>query len=168
MSLLVPLQSVCLIVFVLLLLAAARQDLRSMRIADGFSVAVVATFGVWTLCGFAGDGPSLARIGLAVGCAAAVFALGALAFALGGLGGGDVKLLAASSLFAGSDLLVEFLTVTALAGGVLGLAVLAGAPIGPTATAGGTSVQTRLRGGLPYGPAIAVGGLWIAAASAMS
>jgi prepilin peptidase CpaA len=167
MSLLVPLQFTCLIGFGLLLVAAAWQDLRSMRIADGLSLAIVAAFSVWALSGLASGGASLAKIGLAAGCAAAVFAISALAFAIGALGGGDVKLLAASSLFAGPALLPDFLMVTAVAGGVLGLAMLVGARIGP-APAGDGSLSARLRGGLPYGPAIAAGGLWVAAAQAAS
>ena len=105
---------------------------------------------------------------LAVTCAIGVFFVGVLAFAAGALGGGDVKLLAAASLFAGSTFLVEFLTVVALAGGAMAVAILAGAQIGPVAPAGEgpssdrTTVRTRLRGALPYGPAIAAGGLWVA------
>ena len=106
----------------------------------------------------------LGDMALAIACAIGVFVIGALAFAAGALGGGDVKLLAAASLFAGSTFLLEFLTVVALVGGAMGLALLAGAPIGPEApAAGGTTVRTRLRSGLPYGPAIAAGGLWVAA-----
>jgi prepilin peptidase CpaA len=169
MSLLVPLQSICLIGFALLLAAAAWQDLRTMRIADWVSLAIVAAFGVWALSGLAAGNTTFTRIGLAAGCGAVVFAIGALGFAAGVLGGGDVKLLAASSLFAGPALLLDFLMVTALAGGVLGLAMLAGARIGPAAPAAGdASVAGRLRGGLPYGPAIAAGGLWVAVAQATS
>ena len=168
MSLLVPLQFICLIGFVLLLATAAWQDLRTMRIADTVSLAIVGIFGVWALSGLGDGNTTLSNIGLAAGCAVAVFAIGALGFAVGVLGGGDVKLLAASSLFAGPALLPEFLMVTALAGGVLGLATLAGARIGPAASAGDASVAGRLRGGLPYGPAIAAGGLWAAATLATS
>jgi prepilin peptidase CpaA len=168
MSLLVPLQFTCLIAFVLLLVAAAWQDLRTMRIADALSLGIVAAFVVWALSGLAAGSTSLSKIGLTVGCAAAVFALGALAFAVGVLGGGDVKLLAAASLFAGPALMVDFLMVTALAGGLLGLATFAGARIGPAAPGGDDSASARLRGGLPYGPAIAAGGLWVTAALAAS
>jgi prepilin peptidase CpaA len=49
-----------------------------------------------------------------------------------------------------------------LAGGALGIAILAGAPIGPDVPAADATVRSRLRGGLPYGPAIAAGGLWVA------
>ena len=169
MSLLVPLQSSCLIGFALLLAVATWQDLRTMRIADWVSLAIVAAFGVWALSGLAAGNTTFLKIGLALGCCAAMFALGALAFALGALGGGDVKLLAASTLFAGPALLPDFLMVTALTGGVLGLAMLAGARIGPAAkAAGGASVAGRLRGGLPYGPAIAAGGLSVVLALAAS
>ena len=63
---------------------------------------------------------SFTAIGLALACAAVVFGAGTAAFAAGALGGGDVKLLAAASLFAGPGLISDFLLVTALAGGVLG------------------------------------------------
>jgi prepilin peptidase CpaA len=48
------------------------------------------------------------------------------------------------------------------------VAIFAGARIGPAAPAGDTPVQARLRRSLPYGPAIAAGGLWVAAALAIS
>ena len=163
MSLFAPLQTGCLIVFALLLLRAAWQDLRTMHIADAVSLAIVASFAAWALSGLVLGTVSFSAIGLALACAAALFGVGAMAFAAGALGGGDVKLVAAASLFAGPALIVDFLMITALVGGVLGLAILAGAPIGPAAPAGeATTIRTRLRGGLPYGPAIAAGGLWVA------
>jgi prepilin peptidase CpaA len=103
-------------------------------------------------------------LGVTILCSLAVFVIGATGFAAGVLGGGDVKLLAAASLFAGSARLVDFLVVTALVGGALGLAVLVGAPIGPAIPATGGTVRSRLHSGLPYGPAIAAGGLWVVAA----
>jgi prepilin peptidase CpaA len=164
MPLFALLQAGCLVAFATLLLAAGWQDLRTMRIANRLSVGVAVVFVVWSLAGLAGGTLVLGDMALAVTCAIGVFFIGALAFAAGALGGGDVKLLAAASLFAGSAFLFEFLTVVAMVGGVMGLALLAGAPIGPEAPAAdGTTVRTRLRSGLPYGPAIAAGGLWVAA-----
>lgn len=171
MSLVGSLQTACLIAFALLLLAAAWQDLRTLHIADALSIAIVCIFLAWALIGLAQGTLSLSVLGLAAACAVGIFAAGAAAFALGSLGGGDVKLLAASSLFAGPALLFDFVMVTALAGGLLSLAILAGAPIGPattTGTAGEVTVRSRLRGGLPYGPAIAAGGLWVAASLALA
>jgi prepilin peptidase CpaA len=64
--------------------------------------------------------------------------------------------------------MIDFMMVTALVGGLLGVAILAGAPIGPMAPAGDGTVRARLRSGLPYGPAIAAGGLWVAASLALT
>ncbi len=166
MSLFAPLQTGCLITFALLLLVAAWQDLRTMHIADAVPLAVAAAFAVWTLCGLALGTMSFTTVGLALACSAVVFGAGAAAFAAGALGGGDVKLLAAASLFAGLGLISDFLLVTALVGGALGGAVLVGVPIGLPAPAADATVRTRLRRGLPYGPAIAAGGLWVAASLA--
>jgi prepilin peptidase CpaA len=163
MSLSTLVQTGCLIVFALLLLMAAWQDLRSMQIADGLSLGIAGAFAAWALAGLAGGTLSFWSVALALACAIGVFALGALAFAAGVLGGGDVKLLAASSLFAGPALMLDFIATVALAGGLLGIAILAGAPIGSAAPTSDGTLRTRLRGDLPYGPAIAAGGLWLAA-----
>lgn len=136
-----------------------------MHIANGFSLAIASLFVVWAGGALAAGRLSPSDLAMAVGCAAVVFALGVAAFAAGGLGGGDVKLLAAVSLFAGPGRIVDFLAVTAIAGGVMGLAILAGAPIGQPAAG---PLRARLRRDLPYGPAIAAGGLWVAATQAMS
>ena len=85
-----------------------------------------------------------------------------MAFAIGMIGGGDVKFLAAVGLFAGPAHVLDFMLVTALVGGVLGLALLAGAPIGPVSSRGDATLRNRLRSRVPYGPAIAAGGLWVA------
>ena len=164
MSPLALIQGGCLVAFVLLLLAAGWQDLRTMRIANAISLAIAGTFAVWALAGLAGGKISAGEVALALLCGGGLFAVGAFAFAVGVLGGGDVKLMAAAGLFAGTDHVLDFLTITALSGGLLGIAILAGAPVGPAISTGGAgSLRARLRGGLPYGPAIAVGGVWVAA-----
>jgi prepilin peptidase CpaA len=168
MSLFALLQTGCLLAFAALLIAAAWQDLRSMRIANRLSLGVVAAFLIWTLAGLGTGRTSMAGLATTFLCSIAVFGAGALAFAAGILGGGDVKLLAAASLFAGPALLLDLLTITALVGGVLALAILAGAPIGSAVATRDGTLRTRMRGGLPYGPAIAAGGLWVALAQALT
>jgi prepilin peptidase CpaA len=167
MSLFALLQVCSLAAFAILLLVAGWQDLRTMRIANSLCLGVVGCFVVWTTAGLIAGTVSLATLALSLAWAIGLFGVGALAFAVGAVGGGDVKLLAAATLFAGPALQPEFLTVMALAGGALGLAALAGAPIGP-ATAGEGTARLRLRAGLPYGPAIAAGGLWVASAHALA
>jgi prepilin peptidase CpaA len=145
--------------------SAGWQDLRTKRNSNGQSLGVVGCFAVWAAIGLVSGPATLFTLAMSIVWAVGVFGAGAIAFAFGIVGGGDVKLLAAASLFAGPVHQLDFLTVTALAGGALGLAVLAGAPIGPAAVgakAGEGAARARLRAGLPYGPAIAVGGLWVA------
>ena len=168
MPLLALLHVACLALVAALLVGAGAHDLRSMQIANGFSLAITGLFIVWAATGLAGGQMSFEDLALSLGCAVAVFGVGAAAFAIGALGGGDVKLLAAVSLFAGAPRLASFLIITAIAGGLLGLAILAGAPIGRPAMAGAAPLRARLRGGLPYGPAIAAGGLWVAASLGLS
>ena len=156
----------CLALLAALLIGAGAQDLRTMHIANGFSLAIAGLFVVWAGVELSAGRMSLATLAMAIGCAVLVFAVGAAAFAVGALGGGDVKLLAAVTLFAGPAGVVDFLAITAIAGGLLGLAMLAGAPLGQPALAG--PLRARLRRGLPYGPAIAAGGLWVAASQALS
>jgi len=158
----------CLALLAALLVGAGVQDLRSMTIANGISLAVAGLFVVWAGGALAAGRLFPTDLAFSVGCAVVVFAAGAAAFAAGALGGGDVKLLAAVSLFAGSARVVDFLAITAIAGGLLGLAILAGAPIGQPAAGSLGPLRARLRRSLPYGPAIAAGGLWIAATQAMS
>jgi len=168
MSLFASVQTGCLIAFALLLLLAAWQDWRTMQIADGISFGIIAAFVAWATTGIAAGTFSLLDVAWALACAAGMFGLGTLAFAAGAMGGGDVKLAAAVSLFAGPALILDFILVTAVVGGVLGLAILAGAPIGPVAPASDGTVRARLRSNLPYGPAIAVGGLSVALALALT
>ena len=161
MSLLAAVQIGCLIAFAALLLAAAWQDLRTMRIADLLSVGIAGCFLLWSLAGIGLGTFSWTSLGLALACAVGVFAVGALAFATGNLGGGEVKLATVASLFAGPNLMLDFALITAVSGGLLGAAILAGAPIGP-GPCGDSTMRTRLNRSLPYGPAIALGGLWVA------
>jgi prepilin peptidase CpaA len=169
MSLLAFVQTGCMITFALLLLLAAWQDWRTMHIADGISLGIIAIFVVWATAGFVSGSFSLLDLALALACAAGMFGLGTLAFAAGAMGGADVKLAAVVSLFAGPALILDFISITTVVGGLLGVALLAGAPIGPVvASTGEGTVRTRLRGSLPYGPAIAAGGLWVALALALT
>lgn len=151
-------QTVCPMILAGLLIAAAWQDLRTLHIGNGLSIAVAALFVGWAVLGLIVGSFTLQAFGLSIACGAGLFAVGAAAFAAGILGGGDVKLLGAVGLFAGPAGIIDLMLVTAVAGGLLGLAVLAGAPLGPASIPG----EAALRRSLPYGPAIAAGGLWVA------
>lgn len=92
----------------------------------------------------------------------AAFAVGAGLFHGGLMGGGDVKLLAAATLWAGPAHAADLLLVTALAGGLLGGGMLLARRLARrTAPApSGEAVARAMQARLPYGIAIAAGGLW--------
>lgn len=130
-----------------LLIAAAVFDLRARIIPNrlNLAIALLAPLGWWA----AGLSP-WPDIALQVGVAVAVFAAFTLLFALGGMGGGDVKMIGALALWIRWDLLLSLLMVMAIVGGVIAAAMLlrrrlSDAPQNPE---------------LPYGVAIAVAGLW--------
>src|SRR5258708_14326010 len=100
MSLIALLQIGCLLAFALLLLLAAWQDLRTMRIADSLSLAIVAVFAAWALSGVALGTLSWSGVGLAVVCAVGLFGPGAPPLAPRPFRRGDLRLLAPSRLFA--------------------------------------------------------------------
>jgi prepilin peptidase CpaA len=142
--------------FVLPLAVAALWDLASFRIPNLLPLALLVLFPVAVAVSAV---PVAWGWHLAAG--AVVLAVGAGLFALGLLGGGDAKLMAAAALWLGSGNLLGFLLVTSLAGGVLTLVILLlrAAPV-RTALAGMglAPAVLRPRGGIPYGVAIAVGG----------
>lgn len=148
--------------FAALVLAAAVSDVRSMTIPNRLSLAVAALWPVSLLATWAGWHEVIWSMGVGVGVLAILFGL----FALRVVGGGDAKLAAAVSLWAGPALIGEFLLVTAASGGVVALAALLLRPLGrrvalqPTLHAIAGLAEQRIE--LPYGVAIAAGGIWVA------
>jgi len=131
-----------------LLLAASWCDLKSRTIPNGLNLAIaLAAIPFWWSVGL----PFWPDAAIQVGVAALVFGLFAIAFAMGAMGGGDVKLIGALALWLPFKAVLVLLFVMSLAGGVLTLALY---------------LRHRLarRGGqieIPYGVAIAFGGLWL-------
>ena len=132
----------------LMLLAASWWDLRSRTIPNALNLAVaLLAIPFWWATGLA----LWPDVALQVGVAALVFGLFAIAFALGGMGGGDVKLVAAVALWLPWQAVLALLVLMSLAGGALTLAML---------------IRKRLARSeaaleIPYGLAIAFGGLWL-------
>ena len=98
---------------------------------------------------------------------AAVFAATFLLFWRGLLGGGDVKLMASTSLLIGYNDLLPFLFVMSVCGGFVALAVLARDRLGPrpapfpaAATPDQEHQQPRARLTVPYGVAIAIAAIF--------
>lgn len=106
------------IVFAGLLVAAAVSDWRSLTIPNRYSVAIVALFPSYVL---AMDGAVDWQLHLAF--AAGAFAFGFVLFSLRWFGGGDVKLFAAATLWAGPQLFIPLFYYTAMCGGAMALLI---------------------------------------------
>jgi prepilin peptidase CpaA len=137
---------------------SAVSDIRSFQIPNTASAVIVVSYVVFASCV-----PSAPRLGaLAVGLA--VFALGFFLFARGSMGGGDVKLLAAASIWSGPHLLAAFAIVTGLVGALLAGLLLSPLrrvmPRAPRELIDAAGVGA-LRRPMPFGFAIAAGGLFV-------
>ncbi|HTM94836.1 MAG TPA: prepilin peptidase [Croceibacterium sp.] len=130
------------------LLWAAFSDLRERTIANWLNAAIALGAPLfWWAAGLA----LWPDVALQLGIALAAFALLAGLFALGAMGGGDVKLLTALALWIPPLLFVQLLIVMALVGGVLTILF----------SAWHIARRRRERLAIPYGLAIAFGGLWV-------
>ncbi|CAO3433121.1 A24 family peptidase [Azospirillum endophyticum] len=161
----------------ILFLAAAISDFRTRTIPNWIPALLGVLFAAASLADPAVHPPLWSLAG-----AILVFGPLLLLFARGKMGGGDVKLLTAAALWSGWDQLPVLLLVTVLAGGVLAIVALARItarraadtlalffPCAATAKANlwlETLLRTRSvdafplgETGLPYGIAIAAGGL---------
>jgi Flp pilus assembly protein protease CpaA len=101
---------------VALLALAALIDFRERRIPNWLTGGVASLYPIYVLV----SPTPMAWLG-GLGVASAVFLFGLVLFARQLIGGGDVKLIAATTLWAGLDHLVLFALVTSLAGGGLAL-----------------------------------------------
>jgi len=153
----VQLQALAITVFAVVMAAAAFEDFRRLVIPNLLPILLCA---VWPLY-LVATGPSMADALEAIGCALAVFLVGAVLFARGWLGGGDVKLLAAATLWTGPGGTLQLLLLTAVLGG--GLALFFLMPLGNQAATAARvllgrpleSAKSGLAMPVPYGVAIA-------------
>jgi prepilin peptidase CpaA len=163
----------CFAAFLIMLGLAAFKDLCERRIPNRLTGGLAALYPVYVLVS-----PIPVAWPAALGLAVVVFVIGLGLFARELIGGGDVKLIAALSLWAGPEQFVWFMLVTTLAGGALsllslwyrhwgglieahlaalGLRTASGhAPVSTEAPAGGATARSAT---LPYGVAIAAGGI---------
>lgn len=147
-----------------LLIAAAWGDLRRYRISNRLVGAVVVCFVI-----LATAKASWVFLGWSLAAAACIFVLAATLFAFGLFGGGDAKLATAMALWTQFHDLPRFLLVMTASGGLLGVVWLIRrrrqvVAAGASARAGaGERKDLQPAPGvpnkLPYGIAIAIGGI---------
>ena len=133
-----------------MLLWAAVIDIRTRTIANRLNLAIALMAPLfWWATGVDLWPDAAIRIAVAI----AIFVLFALAFQLGVMGGGDVKLAAALALWFPPGATVLLIVLMSLAGGVLTVIVMIEHKI----------KKNQGRPEVPYGVAIAFGGLWLLA-----
>jgi prepilin peptidase CpaA len=144
-----------------LLLSAALGDIKTFRIPNAYSIALVAIYPVYAL-----TAPHPVEPLASIGVAALVLAVGFGAFAARAFGGGDVKLMTAAALFAGPSLILEFILVTALSGGVVAILMMhrqmrLGLAFALDQVGSRTLRDMLMADDIPYGVAIAAGGFYL-------
>lgn len=133
---------------VLMVLAAAVWDLRTRTIPNGLNAAIaLLAIPFWWASGMKLWPDVVIQLGLGL----ALLGAFAAAFAMGAMGGGDVKLIGALGLWLPLNAVMALLIIMSLAGGVLTIVML---------------VRHRLAKHehpleIPYGVAIAVGAVWL-------
>ena len=130
-----------------LMIAAAISDLRSRTISNELNAAIaLLAIPFWIASGLA----AWPDVPIQFGAAFAVFLVFAGLFAIGAMGGGDVKMIGAVMLWIPLPLFMPTLTVMAVGGGILSAIMLIYMKLRPSEKAAE----------VPYGVAIAAAGLW--------
>lgn len=146
--------------FASVLVISAINDVTAFRIPNAFSIAALLLYPLYV---FGASQPVAWHLALVV--AVLAFAVGLFIFGLGWLGGGDVKLLTVMALWAGPDLILDALFVTGLTGGLMGLFWISrlgqGFAIYADRIGWHRVCAALLSDCLPYGVAIAAGGLYV-------
>ncbi|HYD86601.1 MAG TPA: prepilin peptidase [Vitreimonas sp.] len=150
-------EALALCVFAALLIYAACSDVASLTIPNWVSLAMAGLFVPAAMLA----GAPLYQIGLHLLFGLGVLVVGFFLFQANIIGGGDAKLLAAATVWTGFPAFAPFVFWTALAGGVMALALLAARTFIKQAETNPSFVNRLLKhkGGIPYGVAIMAGGL---------
>jgi len=147
------------VVFPFCMVFAAVSDMVSMTIANRVSLILIATFAVVAPL----SGMGLDAYGWHFAAAGLVLTVTFSLFALGAMGGGDAKLLAATSLWMGLSLeLLAYLVYASVIGGLLTVLILMYRGSIWSAYTGRYMLLRHFansKAGIPYGVALGVSGL---------
>jgi len=151
---------VVLLSFVGLLVFAAVEDMRRLTIPNRICLAIALLYPAHVLAS-----PMPVDFAVAAAFAAGALVVGFILFSRGFAGGGDVKLFAAVTLWAAPALFQRFLLITALTGASIAIGMLVHRRLtraSAGAGAGHADPPVKRAPVLPYGVAIAVGGVQVA------
>lgn len=157
-----------LVIFSTLMLWAAYSDLSSYTLSNRLCLAVALLYPVYLLTLiFHNHGLPVADIMISLALAVIIFIICAGFFALGLMGGGDVKLMPAVALWAGADHILPYLFIASVTGGLFAIAVIVRNRLNQSKyykSSGNInlSVANIKQSAVPYGVGIAIGGLYVA------
>ncbi len=151
--------SLALLFFPAAMAFAGSMDLVSMTIPNRISLAMIAGF----FCAALWAGLPANVVFAHVAAGVLMLAAGIGMFAMGWVGGGDAKLLAAGALWLGLSNLATFLLITGVVGAVLMLALVAyrGYPASALPLPAWAARLHHSKTGIPYGIAIGAAGLLV-------
>ena len=145
----------CLWIFASLMIVAAWTDALDFKIPNRVIVSLLVLYPAYVMTSAHPiDWP------MALAVSTGILAVGLLLYGTRKLGAGDVKLIAATALWAGPHLALPFVIVTAMAGGVVSLFLFARHSYGWVIGRPPDEKSMKL---VPYGIAIATGGLFVSA-----
>lgn len=149
------------VIFPFCMLFAAVSDMVSMTIANRVSIILVASFAVIAPM----TGMDWATYGWHFAAGGLVLAVTFVLFAIGGMGGGDAKLLAATAVWMGFGItLLQYLVLGAMLGGLLTLLIIVfrNSPMS-VLSANNTFLRhfADHKAGIPYGVALGIAGMMI-------
>lgn len=147
-----------LVLFPALMAFSASSDLFTMTIPNRVSIALVLGY----LALAAAFGLPLATIAIHLSCGLVVLAIAFVLFSKGWIGGGDAKLAAATALWLGWALILDYGLIASILGGVLTIMLLLSRRAQLPAWAARSDWIARLhhpKSGVPYGIALAAAGL---------
>ena len=151
--------AVILVIFPFCMVYAAVSDMLSMTISNRVPVILVVSFAVIAPL----TGVEWTTFGWHLAAGAIVLAVTFALFAIGGMGGGDAKLLAASAVWLGLDItLMQYLVYASIIGGALTIAILYFRNSVIADVAGGNTFLRHFadrKAGIPYGIALGIAGL---------
>jgi prepilin peptidase CpaA len=149
-----------LLLFPALMAFSASADLFTMTIPNRVCIGLVLGY----LALAVGVGLPLASVAIDLSCGFAVLVLTFALFSRGWIGGGDAKLAAATALWLGWALILDYSLIASVLGGVLTVGLILGRRTHLPSWAARLDWVARLHhpeSGVPYGIALAIAGLML-------
>ncbi len=165
--------NITLLLFASLMLWATVSDIRYYILSNKLCLVVALLYPIFiTTLYISGTPLAITYIGYSVGISLVIFLALVALFALGLLGGGDVKFIPAVILWAGPAHSLQFLIITAISGGVISMIYLSFFYVKSlNATKSSEKINFSMpismiskneENKIPYGVAISIGGFYVA------